>query len=150
MYNKLVFNDFHLIKESFRLAEASLKNTQNESNFSGSTCNLGIIINKKIICANVGDSRMILLEEQSDTTLTDIQLSNDHKPELEIEKERIEKSGGVISPFESNKIIQFIVKDSNGPLRVFVKGEKYPGIAMSRSLGDFVAKTVGVICDPGK
>ena len=32
--------------------------------------------------------------------------------------------------------------------RVWVKDQKYPGIAMSRSLGDLVAKQIGVICEP--
>ena len=31
---------------------------------------------------------------------------------------------------------------------MWVKGETFPGIAMSRSIGDFVAKTVGVCCEP--
>ena len=58
------------------------------------------------------------------------------------EKERIEKAGGYIS--------QFIEEDGlqGGPYRVWVKGEKYPGIAMSRSIGDHIAKGVGVICEP--
>ncbi len=37
-----------------------------------------------------------------------------------------------------------------GPYRVWLKTENYPGLAMSRSIGDFVATTVGVISDPGK
>ncbi len=34
--------------------------------------------------------------------------------------------------------------------RVWSKGEKTPGIAMSRSIGDMVASSLGVICKPGK
>ena len=37
-----------------------------------------------------------------------------------------------------------------GPNRVWLKYEDVPGIAMSRSIGDFVAGTVGVISEPGK
>ena len=36
----------------------------------------------------------------------------------------------------------------DGPLRVWVKGEEYPGLAVSRSLGDSVAEGVGVISEP--
>lgn len=36
-----------------------------------------------------------------------------------------------------------------GPYRVWLKTENYPGLAMSRSIGDFVAASVGVICEPG-
>lgn len=36
-----------------------------------------------------------------------------------------------------------------GPFRVWLKTENFPGLAMSRSIGDFVASTVGVISEPG-
>lgn len=35
-----------------------------------------------------------------------------------------------------------------GPLRVWLKDQQYPGLAMSRSLGDQVAHSVGVISIP--
>jgi len=37
----------------------------------------------------------------------------------------------------------------SGPYRVWFKNEGYPGLAMSRSIGDLVATSVGVICEPG-
>ena len=36
-----------------------------------------------------------------------------------------------------------------GPHRVWLKNENYPGLAMSRSIGDFVATSVGVTAEPG-
>jgi serine/threonine protein phosphatase PrpC len=35
-----------------------------------------------------------------------------------------------------------------GPARVWLKNQDIPGLAMSRSLGDGIAASVGVICDP--
>ena len=35
-----------------------------------------------------------------------------------------------------------------GPMRVWLQNEDIPGLAMSRSVGDFVAKSVGVIALP--
>lgn len=35
-----------------------------------------------------------------------------------------------------------------GPARVWAKGEKAPGLAMSRSMGDLVASQVGVSSEP--
>jgi hypothetical protein len=35
-----------------------------------------------------------------------------------------------------------------GPARVWLKHENIPGLAMSRSFGDFVASQVGVIAEP--
>lgn len=72
-----------------------------------------------------------------------LQLSKDHKPSNEEEKARIEKSGG--------KVEKYIEKGMRiGPYRVWKKGESYPGLAMSRSIGDLIASKIGVICTPGK
>ena len=60
-------------------------------------------------------------------------MSNDHKPDLPKEKERIEKSGGRVSCYyddEGNPL---------GPYRVWLKDDEIPGLAMSRSIGDFIA-----------
>lgn len=35
-----------------------------------------------------------------------------------------------------------------GPARVWIKDHDIPGLAMSRSLGDYVAQSVGVIPEP--
>ena len=39
---------------------------------------------------------------------------------------------------------------SIGVHRVWVKNQDFPGLAMSRSLGDKLAHTVGVSAEPGK
>ncbi len=36
-----------------------------------------------------------------------------------------------------------------GPLRVWLKEDDIPGLAMTRAFGDKVAASVGVIADPG-
>lgn len=38
----------------------------------------------------------------------------------------------------------------SGPYRVWLKTQNYPGLAMSRSIGDLVAASIGVTCEPGK
>jgi len=35
-----------------------------------------------------------------------------------------------------------------GPARVWVARDMYPGLAMSRSIGDIIAQSVGVSCEP--
>lgn len=139
IYEKLKKNNHEFIKLSLYLAEMDLKNTTHEVNYSGTTCNLVILIEDKILCANIGDSRAILIEEASVSGFYKTKpLSVDHKPEKDEEKERIEKWGGEVKKAEF------------GPFRVWKKGERFPGIAMSRSIGDFVASSIGVICKPGK
>jgi len=71
-------------------------------------------------------------------------LSRDHKPNDPDESVRIKKRGGRIEPFRDEDD-QFI-----GPSRVWLKEDDVPGLAMSRSFGDRVAASVGVIAEPGK
>lgn len=69
-------------------------------------------------------------------------LSRDLKPDIPSEKKRIKKYGGIIGKYIDKK------GDKNGPFRVWVKSQNYPGLAMSRSIGDFVASSIGVIPEP--
>jgi len=71
-----------------------------------------------------------------------IQLSRDHKPEIPAEKERIIRSGGRVDKYTENGV-------KYGPYRVWLKKENYPGLAMSRSIGDLCATSVGVTPEPG-
>lgn len=69
-------------------------------------------------------------------------LSTDHKPLLNNEATRIVEAGGRIDSYrdpEGNPL---------GPLRVWLKNENIPGLAMSRSIGDDVATSVGVTWEP--
>ena len=85
------------------------------------------------------------LTENSSDNLTNTKifnLSNDAKPENPGEKERIISKGGEVERMVDENGVGV------GPLRVWIKGEQYPGIAMSRSIGDMDAKKVGVIPNP--
>lgn len=59
---------------------------------SGSTAVLAMIKNKKLYVANAGDSRCILSRGGKA-----IDMSVDHKPEDEVEKNRIEAAGGKVT-----------------------------------------------------
>ncbi|KAF8400506.1 hypothetical protein HHK36_013804 [Tetracentron sinense] len=58
---------------------------------SGSTACVAIIRNKQLVVANAGDSRCVISRKGQAYNL-----SRDHKPELEVEKDRILKAGGFI------------------------------------------------------
>ncbi|KAG9455896.1 hypothetical protein H6P81_000404 [Aristolochia fimbriata] len=58
---------------------------------SGSTACVAIIRNNQLIVANAGDSRCVISRKGQAYNL-----SRDHKPELEVERERILKAGGFI------------------------------------------------------
>ena len=113
---------------------------------SGTTCVIVIQLEEYLICANTGDSRAILIyEDINSKNLSNTKiypLSYDCKPELPNEKKRIEESGGSVEQIMDEGDIPC------GPFRVWIKGEEYPGLAMSRSIGDMDAKKVGVIPNP--
>ena len=54
------------------------------------------------------------------------------------ETKRITENGGEVSQFEEDG-------EKSGPFRIWKKGEEYPGIAMSRSIGDFITTTLGIM-----
>lgn len=69
-------------------------------------------------------------------------LSFDHKAEDEREACRIKMNGGRVFPYLDDDGEQM------GPFRVWIKERNVPGLAMTRSFGDYVASTVGVISEP--
>eukprot|EP00736_Rhodelphis_marinus_P003928 Rmarinus@m.8251 len=95
--------------------------------------------NAEILCANVGDSRCVLAKETK--KLSSIALSDDHKPDNKEEKKRIIKARGRVAPWKT------LSGEELGPARVWLKEQNIPGLAMSRSIGDFLAKQVGVIAE---
>ncbi|KPA73281.1 putative protein phosphatase 2C [Leptomonas pyrrhocoris] len=79
---------------------------------SGCTAVLVYVSPQEITCAWVGDSRAVLCRD-----IASFDLSYDHKPDVEVEKTRVEDAGGFV---RDNRV--------NGQL------------AMSRAMGDFVYK----------
>ena len=136
VYNALKKNNYEVIKKAFHKAEKEISKSDIDANFSGTTCVMTFQLGKKLITANVGDSRGIIIKGDKV-----IPLSIDQKPNDENEMKRIIKNGGEVSQYEEDGI-------KSGPFRVWKKGEMYPGIAMSRSIGDLLASTLGVIPEP--
>ena len=84
---------------------------------------------------NVGDSRAILASEVGDECVV-MNLTRDHKPSLPDERSRIEQAGGSVFSMEYDD-------GYDGPMRVWLKDQDIPGLAMSRSICDTVAHSVG-------
>ena len=118
-----------------------LRNKMIDSNLSGSTCISVIYTPLKLIIANIGDSRCILGKLVNKQWKHE-NLSRDHKPTIKEEADRIKKKGGRIRPMKDDDG-SFI-----GPLRVYMKDKDMPGLAMTRSFGDYFASTAGTICEP--
>ena len=132
-----------IIKETFIIANDKLVENPNiDSIFSGSTCVSVIYTPQKLICPNIGDSRAVLARyDKNKNKYIAIELTRDHKPTEPDEKQRILENDGRIQPFLEDG--EFV-----GPERIWIKEEEVPGLAMTRSFGDRVAATVGVISEP--
>ena len=132
------------IKNAYLKIHNILQNEKNkiDSTLSGTTCTSIIISQNKVICANVGDSRAILARYENGI-YNSVNLSRDHKPTETDEMKRILLEGGRIKQFYDAKIKEYI-----GPERIWLKNSEIPGLAMSRSIGDTIAHTVGVISEP--
>jgi serine/threonine protein phosphatase PrpC len=117
-----------------------LRNYRIDSEFSGTTLSMAIVRGNKVTGVNVGDSRVILGQE-IDGRLTFQDITFDHKPDTPQEKERILACGGRVFAVEYDDGI-------DGPPRVWLGHMDIPGLAMSRSLGDVVAHSAGVISEP--
>ena len=162
---------YAVISEGFIKTSMDLRRRSFDVNYSGSTVVSVMFTGKSLICANVGDSRAVLgslrsIEEadlitshqnsefQIETKACDYgdgknvwmstSLSIDHKPDRKDEYERIMRNIGRVDPFREPD------GEPIGPARVWLKEENVPGLAMSRSVGDLVAASVGVIPEPGK
>ena len=139
VYYRLIKNEYDILKKVFKHSEKDINKGLIDAEFSGTTCVMVFQIGEKIICANVGDSRAILVKGEKGKNI--IPLSIDQKPNDPEEKKRIEAAGGEIAQYEEDG-------EKSGPYRVWAKGQPYPGIAMSRSIGDYVASSLGVIPEP--
>ena len=144
IYTELKNTKYKFIIDTFNKADTEISKQKTfDYNFSGTTCNIVFQFNKYLVCASVGDSRGILVEDKGDPNQSKIiELSTDHKPDLPGEIDRIHLRGGVVDK------ITDVFGGKVGPQRVWKAGCNYPGLAMSRSLGDFQAKECGVISSP--
>ena len=146
IYHKIKEKNFKLIEEIFINCDKQIQKEKFNSYLSGTTVVIVIQIEENLICANCGDSRAIMIiDEDYNNNLINskiIPLSIDCKPNLLEEKKRILKKGGIVEKSENE------FGEGIGPYRVWDGDNDYPGLAMSRSIGDLAAKKVGVIPNP--
>ena len=150
IYNKLIANGYKIIANIYLDADIQIKKEKFDVTRSGTTIVLVIQLEEHIICANTGDSRAIAIYDDSyEDKLVHSKiypLSYDCKPNLPNEEKRINECGGVVEKAYYSDLDE--EDEDEIPYRVWAKGEDYPGLAMSRSIGDMDAKKVGVIPNP--
>ncbi|XP_068457389.1 protein phosphatase 1D-like isoform X2 [Clinocottus analis] len=107
---------------------------------SGTTASVIVIRGVHMYVAHVGDSAVVVgvQENDSDITLQALEITQDHKPELPKEKERIERLGGsVMKKSGVNRVVWKRPRlTHNGPVRRSTVIDQIPFLAVARSLGD--------------
>lgn len=119
---------------AFQSVHAILED-EGHADWSGTTATVAVIdvVLGTMTVAHVGDSRLIATQGDKVTFATE-----DHVLDFE-EEIRIEALGGEVRVFEVSGV---------SARRVFQPGQMFPGLSMSRSLGDIKAHEMGVRASP--
>ena len=130
------------LTESFHFAGEALKDIAEKQGsysaaLSGTTATLVVVKNQQLYTGHVGDSRAVLARLSPKNILESIELTHDHTLSTESEKNRVLASKGEVRKADSSDIPRF-----------YFKGTNYPGLAMSRSLGDEFCKPYGISSQP--
>ena len=131
------------ITNAFKKINNEIYNNKSiESDMSGTTVVSVIITPEKMLCPNLGDSRAVLFKYDSGIYYAK-NLSRDHKPGEPDENKRIQFNNGRIKRCYDEDLKKYY-----GPERVWLRNKEEPGLAMTRSIGDKIAHSVGVIEEP--
>ncbi|KAF3692541.1 Protein phosphatase 1D [Channa argus] len=107
---------------------------------SGTTASVVVIRGNRMYVAHVGDSAVVLgvQDDPSVPFIRAVEVTQDHKPELPRERERIEGLGGsVIKKSGVNRVVWKRPRLShNGPVRRSTVIDQIPFLAVARALGD--------------
>ncbi|KAJ3343386.1 hypothetical protein HDU93_008751 [Gonapodya sp. JEL0774] len=114
---------------------------------SGTTAVVAVlsIAERTVYVASVGDSRAVIGREPEGGGgggWKVEQITRDHTCEVSTERERIISKGG--------RVEALVYDDGSppGPLRIFKGSLPYPGLVVTRSLGDEIAHKLGVLSTP--
>lgn len=161
-HQKFEKNPKKAIENAVQSCDIELKRSEIECSLSGTTAVVVVINYLGIHVGSLGDSRAVLASVPKENTsiplgsdsgpykhsvnpsrlLNAIALTVDQKPNHDQELRRIRDSGGIVERV-TNDLGQPI-----GPYRIWKRKGNFPGLAMSRSIGDKIAHEIGVISLP--
>lgn len=165
--------DEHIYSNAFRTANSIVVKTLGTKCYASGTTAVTALFGKDNIVrfGNVGDSRIICAMSDSDVMTRNknwkaVQLTRDQTCFRRDERDRMRKESskdlsfasiGMVlgecefhEDFEETQDLQTGVAGErcDDPPRVFLGGHKFPGCAFTRSLGDSIAKELGVSAEP--
>lgn len=109
---------------------------------SGASLIAALYNGSKVYTAHCGDARCVIGMEQSGSLVF---ATEDHKPDVPMEQARINAAG---AEARLAAVRSEIFADGWMVHRIFARGQDYPGLCKSRSLGDTLAKDCGVLAEP--
>ncbi|XP_037493053.1 protein phosphatase 2C and cyclic nucleotide-binding/kinase domain-containing protein isoform X3 [Jatropha curcas] len=126
-----------------------------DDSMSGTTAITVLVRGRTIYVANSGDSRAIIAERRG-KDISAIDLSIDQTPFRADELERVKLCGARVLTLDQieglkNPDVQCWGTeegDDGDPPRLWVPNGMYPGTAFTRSMGDSIAETIGVVANP--
>jgi serine/threonine protein phosphatase PrpC len=131
------------LQNVFKITHEAVKLSGQQEHYdlqgSGTTLSLVFVDYKRndVVSAWCGDSRCTVGRKGPQGIIA-ANLTEDHKPNDVKEQARIEASGGSVEQPDG----------PDGPFRIYTKGRQSPGLAMSRSIGDLEAQSVGALHEP--
>jgi len=142
------------LREAFRQTQASLLEQPFDTEHSGTTAAIALVLSLPapaadeglqggeawLFVAHVGDSRAILASHRGGeaSAFTVTALTRDHRPDDAEEAERVRQAGGEVRK----------LRESGGASRVFACNKDRPGLALTRCLGASAASSCGVTAEP--
>eukprot|EP00002_Diphylleia_rotans_P032475 TRINITY_DN6829_c0_g1_i2.p1 TRINITY_DN6829_c0_g1~~TRINITY_DN6829_c0_g1_i2.p1 ORF type:complete len:417 (+),score=95.94 TRINITY_DN6829_c0_g1_i2:626-1876(+) len=149
------------LMSSFIETQRELEKKGDQFLLTGTTASVAFIQKEILHLAHVGDSRVVIGREcvccsrvnrylsgqgkapLEETHIIAFAATVDHRVgELPEERARVEKAGGEV------KLDPNLPPDAWDEMRIYAPGQKYPGLVTSRSLGDLLGHSLGVIPTP--
>ncbi|KAL6226531.1 hypothetical protein ACLB2K_000493 [Fragaria x ananassa] len=126
-----------------------------DDSMSGTTAITVLVRGRKMYIANSGDSRAVIAERRGEE-LVAVDLSIDQTPFRVDELERVKLCGARVLTLDQieglkNPDVQCWGTeegDDGDPPRLWIPNGMYPGTAFTRSIGDSIAESIGVVANP--
>lgn len=141
---------------AFVATNSQLHSDSLDDTMSGTTAITVLVRGRTIYVANSGDSRAVIAERKGKEMVA-VDLSIDQTPFRSDELERVKLCGARVLTLDQieglkNPDVQCWGTEEEGddgdPPRLWVPNGMYPGTAFTRSIGDSIAETIGVVANP--
>ncbi|KAL8158774.1 hypothetical protein V2J09_000311 [Rumex salicifolius] len=141
--------------EAFVATNTQLNADNLDDSMSGTTAVTVLVRDRTIYVANAGDSRAVIAQRKGKDIVA-VDLSIDQTPYRPDELERVKLCGARVLTLDQieglkNPDVQCWgteEADDGDPPRLWVPHGMYPGTAFTRSIGDSIAETIGVVANP--